>query len=259
MELNLAIGKFNLFIGKSTPSSRDCENICKLTSIDDVEVEFAIMTDKIKEALIRNNVDIVSLIEQLCAISAVSNKNVPLFDKDVFEKIKSINEFWKELRMFWNIFDYDLLWFIIMVSKCEEAQVIFDEFLSRIDPSAIEDVDLVLHCRVEHREGLLKPVLRIKINAKKCTVNIQRKAKEMVSEKFNLKKFVLCFKGIKKGCIELLYYISQGVASYVLQCTISKGVLEGLSSCKIISLHIDDHKLKVPFEITDTVEVSSQP
>ena len=214
------------------------------------------MTDKIKEALIRNSVDVVSLIEQLCAISAVSNKNVPLFDKDVFEKIKSINEFWRELRMSWNIFDYDLLRFIIMVSKCKEAQTIFDKFLSSIDPSAIEDVDLVLHCRVEHREGLLKPVLRIKINAEKCTVNIQRKAKEMVSEKFKLKKYVLHFKGIKKGCIELLYYISQGVVSHFLQCAISKDILEGLSSCNIISLHINDHKLKVPFDITDIVEVS---
>ena len=214
------------------------------------------MTTEIKHALIRNNVDVTSLIEQLCAISAVSNKNVPLFDKDVFEKMNSINEFWKELRMFWSIFDYDLLRFIIMVSKCKEAQVIFDEFLSRIDPSAIEDVDLVLHCRVEYREGLLKPVLRIKINAEKCTVNIQRKAKEMVSEKFDLKEYTLCFKGIKKGCIELLYYISQGVMSHFLQYTITKDILEGLMSCNIISLHINDHKLKVAFEITDIVEVS---
>ena len=70
---------------------------CKLTSIDDIEVEFAIMTDKIKEALINENIDVVSLIEQLCAISVVSDKNVPLFDKDVFERIQSINDFWREL------------------------------------------------------------------------------------------------------------------------------------------------------------------
>ena len=122
------------------------------------------MTIRIKQALISNNVDIVPLIEQLCAISAVRNKNVPLFDEDVFERIKSIDEFWRKLRNFWNIFDYELLGYVVKVSECGEAQEIFEEFLSRIDPSAIENVDLVLHCKKEHQEGSLKPVLRIKVN-----------------------------------------------------------------------------------------------
>ena len=218
------------------------------------------MTDEIKEALINGNIDVVSLVEQLCAISAVKDKKVPLFDKDVFEKIQSINDFWRELRIFWNIFDYDLLHFVIKLSKCKKAQVIFDEFLSRIDPLAIEDVDLVLRCRVEHREGSLKPVLRIKINADRCTIDIQRKVKETVSEIFNLEQYSLCFKGIKKGCIELLYdCISGGVESYLLQCTLSKDNFKGLSSCNIINLHINDYELKVPqvIAITDAMEVSS--
>ena len=215
------------------------------------------MTDQIKQALISSNVDVVALIEQLCAISAVSDKNVPLFDKDVFEKMKSINEFWRELRIFWNIFDYDVLRFIVKVSRCKEAQVILDEFLSRIDPSLIEDVDLVLHCKVKHKEGSLKPVLRIKVNAEKCTTNIQKKIKKTVSENFNLQKYSLCFIGIKKGCIELLYYVSNKVVSHFLQCTIDKNILAGLSFCNIISLHINKHVLKVPHKITDIVAVSS--
>ena len=58
------------------------------------------------------------------------------------------------------------------ISDCREAQDIFKEFLPGIDPSAfdpsatdlsaIEDVNLVLHCREEHPEGSLKSVLRIK-------------------------------------------------------------------------------------------------
>jgi len=43
------------------------------------------------------------------------------------------------------------LQFVIKISECREAQAIFEEFLSRIDPSAIEDVDLVLYCRVEEQ------------------------------------------------------------------------------------------------------------
>ena len=238
-------------VGETTFSIIADENVYTLTNIEDIEVEFAMMTDRIKEKLINDNVDVVSLVEQLCAISVVSNKKVPLFDKDVFEKIKSINEFWKELRIFWNIFDYDLLRYIIQISKCREGEIVLDEFLSKIDPSAIEDVDLVLHCRVEHREGSLKPVLRIKINAEKCTPSIQKQVKEIVSKTFDLKEYTLCFKGIKKGCVELSYYISQGVASYLLQCTVSKNSLEGFSSFNIISLHVDDIELKLQSEVSN--------
>ena len=180
------------------------------------------MTNKIKQALIDNKIDIDSLIEQLCTISAVSNKNVPLFDKDVFVKIRSVNEFWKSLRTFWNIYDYDLLRFIVRITECEKAQKILEEFLSRIDPSALRDVDLVLHCRVDQREGSLRPTLRIKINA-------------------NLEEYSLHFKGIKDGCIELLYHISEPVKSYLLQYKFSEGVtLADFSIYKIISLYIDD-------------------
>ena len=78
-----------------------------------------------------------------------------------------------------------------------------------------------------------------------------------MSEKFKLQKYSLCFIGIKKGCIELLYYVSNKVVSHFLQYTIDKNILAGLSLCNIISLHINDHVLKVPHKITDVVAVSS--
>ena len=226
---------------KAIPLSSDGQGIgSRLTTIEDIEVEFAIMTNKIKQALIDNKVDVDSLIEQLCTISAVSNKNVPLFDKDVFKKIRSIDEFWKSLRTFWNIYDYDLLRFIIKITRCGEAQKTMQEFLSRIDPSTIKDVDLVLHCRVEQREGSLMPTLRIKVNAEDCTCDIQQKVKKVVSKKFNLEEYTLHFKGIKEGCIELLYHISEPVKSYLLQYKINEGTLTEFSAYKIINLYIDD-------------------
>ena len=138
-------------------------SVCeKLTSIRHIKIQFAKMTIRIKQALINNNVDVVMLIEQLRAISTVRSKKVPLFDDDVFENIKSIDNFWKKLKNVWYIYDYELLCCIADVAEYREAQQIFKQFLSRIDPSAIEDVDLVPHCKVEHWEGSLKPVLRVK-------------------------------------------------------------------------------------------------
>ena len=220
---------------------------------------FAKMTNRIKEALINNNVNVDLLIEQLCTISTVKNKDVPLFDDDVFDNKKSIDDFWKILRSFWSIFDYELLQCIVELSKCGEAQRIFKKFLSRFDPSAIRDVDLVLHCKVERPDGLLKPVLRIKVNTKECTADIKKMVEEKVSEIYNLKRYALCFQGIKKGCIELCYYISNTLKGYILDFEVSQDILVQFLTCKIISFHIDEYELMINSEVNDDIIVSVSP
>ena len=201
------------------------------------------MTSNIKQALINNNVDVALLIERLCAISAVKNEKVPLFDEDVFKKIQSVDEFWKRLRYQWNIYDYELLEYIVNISECREAKEIFQNFFSRLNPSAIEDVGLVLDCRVKDREGLLKPVLRIKVKAEKCTLDIKNMVEKMVSEKFNLNKYTLCLQSIKKGCVELSYYISKSLRKYLLHFEFSKDIMEDFCTHKIVNLHIDEFEL----------------
>ena len=210
------------------------------------------MTFRIEQALISNSVNVDELIKQLCAISAVKNKKVPLFDDDVFEKIQSIDALWEKLIVYWNIFDYELLKYVIEISECEQAQRIFEEFLAEIDPSTIEDVDLVLHCGEENQEGLLKPVLRVKINTEKCTLNIKRQVEKVISIRYTLDKYALRFCGIKKGCIELLYYISKPLRSHLLQFIISEDIMEEFLANKIISLQIDEFKLKIPSSNSDT-------
>ena len=231
----------------------------KLISIQRIEVQFAKMTSRIKQALISNNVDVVLLIERLCAISAVKSKNIPLFDEDVFEKIKSIDDFWRKLRSFWSIFDYELLQFVVEISDCKEAQHIFAEFLSRIDPSAIEDVDLVLDCKVEDREGLLKPVLRIKVKAEKCTTTIKKRIEEIVSKTYNLERYALRFQGIKRAVlsyyIELLYYTSKPLKLYLLQLKVSEDIVAEILAHKIVSLHIDEFEMKFPSDTTVSIGI----
>ena len=211
-----------------------------LTTIDDIEMEFAIMTIRIKQALIDNEIDIDTLIQQLRATSAVRTKNVPLLDEEVFDRITSIDDLWKSLSRFWTLFDYDLLRFIVKITKCEEAKSILDEFLSGIDPAIIEDVDLVLECQKYEKPGSLKPILRIKVNVVKCTPDVKKKVKEAVSEKYNLNEYSICFKGIREGCIELLYHVSKAVMVYLLQCKVTRTIVAELSACKIIGICIND-------------------
>ena len=168
----------------------------------------------------------------------------------MFEKVKSIDDFWRMLRGFLTIFNYDLLQCIVEISECTEAQNIFKEFLSRIDPSAIQDVDLVLHCRVEDREGALKPVLRIKVNSKKCTAEIKNMVEKEVSKTYDLNTYALRFQGIKEGCIELHYCISKSLKLYLMHFRISEDGLKKFLDHKIISLHVDE------FELTKTSETT---
>ena len=220
----------------------------KMTNMQEIEIQFAKMTNRIKRALISNSVDVVSLIEQLCAISVVKTKEVPLFDKDMFEKVKSIDDFWRMLRGFLSIFDYDLLQCIVEISECTEARNIFEEFLSRIDPSGIRDVGLVLQCGVEDRQGSLKPVLRIKVNSKEYTLEIKNMVEEMVSKAYDLNTYALRFQGIKEGCIELHYCISKSLKLHLIHFEISEDSFKKFLDHKIISLHVDE------FELTKTTE-----
>ena len=215
-----------------------------LTNILDNEIQFTKMMNVIRQALIKSNVDVFSLIERLCAVSSVKNKMVPLFDESVFEEIKSIDKFWGKLESFWSIFGHELLQCIVEISECEEAQIILENFLSRFDFSAIKDVDLALHCGLEDLEGSLRPMLRIKINAEKCTLSVKNNVEEIVSKIYNLNECAACFQGIIEDCNELVYYVSNPLKLYLLQFKVSKGDLAEFLAHKVISLNIDQFELQ---------------
>jgi len=240
-----------LAIFEIIPSSEDSDKVFvddKFTSLRKIEVEFAKMTTRIKETLHKNNISVSVLIEQLCAISAVSNKKVPIFDEDVSENIKSFDELWRKLRKFWNIFDYDLLISVVDLTECSEAQEILDTFLAKIDLSALENVvGLVLDCEETW------PLLRIKVNAEKCTLDVQHKVKDIISKKYDLQKYTLHFTGIKEGCFLFIYNISKAVKSYLLQYEITDGIMADFAAHNIISLQIDDMILNVPSSTANMV------
>ena len=222
-----------------------------MVTSEDLEVEFAITTNKIKQAL--NNspspIDVKSVVEQLQTISAVKDKNIPLLDGDVLKDIITVEKLWEKLNRFWSIFDYDSLKILLRIVECKRANEIFEEFLSKIDVSTMEDMDLVHYYEVFEREGSVKPLLRIKINAKKCTCYTERKIKKILSSKFNIEEYSLWFRGIKEGCNELVFEISNGMMSYFLECKFAGYHLADFATHNIISLHLNDMELQIPPEI----------
>ena len=68
----------------NTMQGRSASNVIKTSNFEDLQVEFAKLTNRIKIALTNNNTDVGTLIEELSAISIVKNKKVPLFDEKRF-------------------------------------------------------------------------------------------------------------------------------------------------------------------------------
>ena len=222
--------------------------------LSEVKVEFANMTERIKEVLHKTEVSVDLLVKQLCTMSAVKMKEVPMFDEDMFGKIKTIDELWRKLMNYWDIFDYDILTFVIDITDCAEAQEILDNFLGRIDISAFEDTDLALHSEVYEEEDLMQPLLRIKVNAEKYTLNIKRQIKDIVSKIFHLEEYSLCFCNIKHGCF--VYHISKATMLYLLDFKITGRMMADFATYCIIFLQINDMKVNVPSDITDMVSDS---
>ena len=218
----------------------------KLATLEDLELAFAIITRKIKEILCKLTVDVVSLIEQLRTFSAVRDQYVPLLDEDVFTRVTTMEQLWQKLSNYWTIYNYDILKILLELVKCDKASEVFEKFLARIDPDTIEDMDLVLRHEVFQRKESLKPLLRIKVGAEKCTSNVKKEVEDILCEKFKLTKYSIRFKGIKEGCIELLYQISVSTMSYLLQCKVTGHDLAGFSRLQITSLQLLGFKIIVP-------------
>ena len=212
-------------------------------------MEFANTTDRIKQVLSSSTIDVTSVVEQLQTISVVKDKNIPLFDEEVFKSVTTVETLWQKLSRFWSIYNYDLLRILLKIVKYKKANELFEEFLTRFDASAMKDKEIVLYYEEFRTKGLIKPLLRIKVKAENCTDSIRREAEELMSSVFDFKKYSLCFRGIKEGCIELVYKIPNALMSYLLQCKVSGYDLAVLSAHNIINIYINDMELTIPPEI----------
>ena len=69
----------------------------KLSIFNEIEAEFGIMVTKIQEVLEKNDVDVSKLLIKLKSSSAVRDREVPLFDPRIFERITSIDKLFETL------------------------------------------------------------------------------------------------------------------------------------------------------------------
>ena len=110
---------FNLHICTVLDSDDDRHMIKKLTSIEDIQFEFIVMTKNIKKALISNKFNANSLIQQLQALYVTDYKKIPPFDEDMFSEEETTESLWEKLNPYWDIFDYDLLKQVVKICNCK--------------------------------------------------------------------------------------------------------------------------------------------
>ena len=213
-------------------------------SIDEIEAEFGIMITKIQEALEKKRVSVRNLVKKLRTSSAVRDREVPLFDPSIFEKVTSIDKLFETLSGYWHLFDYDVLVYLVNTAECEEAKVIYDNFLGSFDASVIHDYfGKLIHSSVVFNKESDVPGtcrLRVKITQNECTAETKDEVKDILSTCYRLEKYALICKGIKQGCIELTYQTSSSVKFYLLQYKITKYELSQLKAYMITALKIDD-------------------
>ena len=74
----------------------------------------------------------------------------------------------------------------------------------------------------------------------KCTAKTKEEIKEVLSKCYKLEKYALICKGIKQGCIEIIYETSLSVKSYMLQYKVTEYEMSLLKAQMITALNIDN-------------------
>ena len=210
--------------------------------IEEIEAEFGIMVTRIQEALKKSKVDVSKLLIKLKSSSAARDREVPLFTEGIFEKITSIDKLFETLSGYWHLFDYDLLIYLVNTAECNEAKIIYDSFIAGLDSSVMSNYKLILRCDEFNKKGFLPGThkLRVKVVQDKCTVEVEKEVKKVISKCFKLEKYALICKGIKEGCFELIYQISPSVKSYLLQYKFTEYEISQLRAHMITALKIDE-------------------
>lgn len=230
-----------------TASSDDDENgevsITTLNDLQEMEIEFAKTTNKIKEELSKEKVNIKSLVQNLQTFSVTKQKHIPLVEEN--KKIASIDDLWDLLTPFWHIYDYDILHYVVGVANCGRAKKIYESFQSKIDPTVLEEEDLMLHFKKYDREGQ-KPCLRIKVKAKECTLNVKSEIKKVVSKTFDIAEHSLIFRSIQKGCIELSFITpNPSVIQYFEEYEVTGQDIVNLAAHNIQCFLVNEKELRV--------------
>ena len=202
---------------------------------------------KIQDIIDEKKFNIKQLILSLCA---ADEENSTIFSSDeAFLKITDTNSLFHQIGKYCSMYDFELLLALVESTECQEAIKLLDDFTEEVRHSILYDLDLL-------SEGgkLLNPKdfmpdthkLVIKyVGGGKCTLTAKEKIQSIIYECFHLRKGSITFKGVQDGCFAFVYQISAAVKCHMLQIEITHSDIATLAENHIVSISIDDVKLKL--------------
>jgi len=198
--------------------------------------KLAATVDRIRNIIDSQQCDIQQLILKLCVSD---ENNLTVFSTDeAFTKITTTTELFFHIGRYINIYDYDLLSAFVESTECVEAITVLNRFTINLHNSILKGLDLMTECGELQPEQFPSGACRlvIKYVGGECTINHKRIVQNIISERFQLPKGSIIFRGVEEGCIALKYQISIAVKLHLLQYKLD----DVLTQQKIQCLVIDD-------------------
>ena len=216
-------------------------------------VKFETMQQEILKAMCCSDIDVISFIDRLRGLSAVTDGHLSMFDDDLFEGVNTIEALWEKFKVFWlSIFDCHVLKIFLKKSKCGEAIRIYKAFSSKLDQSgAVNDADLVAVYKVFYQKvsKMSESFFIIKVKTDICIKLKIKRIYKILSKIFKIQKYALHLTDIKEGSVDLIFETSKRVISYFLNYKITGRILLELAEESIATLQINNFEIKVPDKI----------
>ena len=215
----------------------------KLTKFEDILYNCNQATDDIEEMLSNHPTDTSRIISKLENISAVTNMEIPFFDKSIFKDVTATKELWQTLSQHMPIFNYPILKEFLNIVDFKEAKQVYDNFWSRIEDREMEDVKISNYC--DHCKPKMFLLLRVKVKTEAMTNLLRKNIEDVLSNKFELKFFWLINIQSVENHSVLEYYLSGALKEHLLkEFEITTIDLHNFSNNKILSIQVDDQEQK---------------
>ena len=210
---------------------------------------YANTIENIRSIFEGNMLDVKSLILKL---NALDDDNITIFSTDkAVKKIHSIDKLFIHIGNHCSIYDYELLTAFVDSTECQEAINLLDNFTKELHSSVLSDLDLLsddeeLRDPQDFMPGTHKLVI-IYVGGK-CTMKVEKLVRNIIYERFHLRKSSILFEGVQMGSVAFVYQISPAVKGHLQQYPITA---EKVFSEKdhIKCLIIDDEEVKFPAQL----------
>ena len=161
------------------------------------------------------------------------------------QKAEFIEEVFEVLSNKCSLYDYELLRLFVKTTQCEEAAKILRDFSTELEQTLLKKLNLMCEYATFKSRNLpfdenRKLTIKCENKYMNITIEDERLIRNKLCALFKLPSHRLLLVDVTKGCIALIYEISQEVKEHLLQCKIQITEKPLVERFTITQLIIDD-------------------